>query len=382
MYPSSAAFKAAVQTDHIAVSKAEVWASDQKLQEINISDGNVKIDSGSAVRRTCDVTLTTGRESDNLVPDNDFDLLTPFGNELRLYRGVQYTDGTKEYVPLGVFVITDVAISDTNEGVEIKLSGEDRSIRVSRAKWTQPYQMTSGTLEASLSALLKSRFPDAEISFPTTNVTVNQVLLGAENDNDPWKDAVEIAELVGFDLFFDQNGVVQMKQFPTLDGSVVVALFTEGQGTTITQLNRTISTKQTYNGVIYTIEGSDVATPIRVEAWDEDSSSPTYRFGVFGEVPAFVTTSLLATESEAVRAAASLLNTYIGSQEVVNWDSLVDPSLDVQDVVYVKSNGAKVDRLVIIDSLTIPLKPESSMQADARTVRVVTVGEEVIVGTS
>ena len=316
------------------------------------------------------------------MPDNDFDLLTPFGNELRLYRGVQYTDGTKEYVPLGVFVITDVAISDTNEGVEIKLSGEDRSIRVSRAKWTQPYQMTSGTLEASLSALLKSRFPDAEISFPTTNVTVNQVLLGAENDNDPWKDAVEIAELVGFDLFFDQNGVVQMKQFPTLDGSVVVALFTEGQGTTITQLNRTISTKQTYNGVIYTIEGSDVATPIRVEAWDEDSSSPTYRFGVFGEVPAFVTTSLLATESEAVRAAASLLNTYIGSQEVINWDSLVDPSLDAQDVVYVKSNGAKVDRLVIIDSLTIPLKPESSMQADARTVRVVTVGEEVIVGTS
>lgn len=382
MYPSSAAFKAEVRTDHIAVSKAEVWASDQKLQEINISDGNVKIDSGSAVRRTCDVTLTTGRESDNLVPDSDFDLLTPFGNELRLYRGVQYADGTKEYVPLGVFVITDVAISDTNEGVEIKLLGEDRSIRVSRAKWTQPYQMTSGTLEASLSALLKSRFPDAEISFPTTNVTVNQVLLGAENDNDPWKDAVEIAELVGFDLFFDQNGVVQMKQFPTLDGSVVVALFTEGQGTTITQLNRTISTKQTYNGVIYTIEGSDVATPIRVEAWDEDSSSPTYRFGVFGEVPAFVTTSLLATESEAVRAAASLLNTYIGSQEVVNWDSLVDPSLDVQDVVYVKSNGAKVDRLVIIDSLTIPLKPESSMQADARTVRVVTVGEEVIVGTS
>lgn len=382
MYPSSAAFKAEVRTDHIAVSKAEVWASDQKLQEINISDGNVKIDSGSAVRRTCDVTLTTGRESDNLVPDSDFDLLTPFGNELRLYRGVQYTDGTKEYVPLGVFVITDVAISDTNEGVEIKLSGEDRSIRVSRAKWTQPYQMTSGTLEASLSALLKSRFPDAEISFPTTNVTVNQVLLGAESDNDPWKDAVEIAELVGFDLFFDQNGVVQMKQFPTLDGSVVVSLFTEGQGTTITQLNRTISTKQTYNGIIYTIEGADVATPIRVEAWDEDSSSPTYRFGVFGEVPAFVTTSLLATESEAVRAAASLLNTYIGSQEVVNWDSIVDPSLDVQDVVYVKSNGAKVDRLVIIDSLTIPLKPESSMQADARTVRVVTVGEEVIVGTS
>ena len=95
MYPSSAAFKAAVRTNHIVVSKAEVWASDQKLQEINISDGNVKIDSGSAVRRTCEVTLVTSRESNNLVPDNDFDLLTPFGNELRLFRGVQYVDGTE-----------------------------------------------------------------------------------------------------------------------------------------------------------------------------------------------------------------------------------------------------------------------------------------------
>ena len=382
MYPSSAAFKAAVRTDHIVVSKAEVWASDQKLSEINISDGNVQIDSSSAVRRTCDISLVTSRESNNLVPDNDFDLLTPFGNELRLYRGVQYADGTEEYVPLGVFVITEVSISDTNEGVDIKLSGEDKSIRVSRAKWTAPYQMVSGTLEASISALLKTRYPDVELSFPTTNVTVNQILLGAENENDPWKDAVEIAELVGFDLFFDQNGIVQMKQFPTLDGSVVVALYTEGEGTTITQLNRTISTKQTFNGVIYTIEGADVATPVRVEAWDEDSSSPTYRFGVFGQVPTFIQTSLLATEAEAVRAAASLLNTYIGSQEVVNWDSLVDPSLDVQDVVYVKSNGAKVDRLVIIDALDIPLTPEGSMKADARTVRVVTVGEEVIVGTA
>lgn len=380
MYPSSAAFKAAVRTNHIVVSKAEVWASDQKLSTLNISDGSVKIDANSAVRRTCDVSLTTSRESNNLVPDNDFDLLTPFGNELRLYRGVQYADGTEEYVPLGVFVITDVSISDTNEGVEIKLSGEDKSIRVSRAKWTQPYQMTGGTLEDSLSALLKNRYPDVEISFPATNITVNQVLLGAENDNDPWKDAVEIAELVGYDLFFDQNGVVQMKQFPVLDGSVVVALFTEDSGTTITQLSRTISTKQTFNGVIYTIEGSDVVLPIRVEAWDEDSSSPTYRYGVFGQVPAFVQTNLLATEAEAVRAAASLLNTYIGSQEVINWGSLVDPSLDALDVVYIKSNGAKVDRLVIIDALEVPLKPEGVMQADARTVRVVTVGEEVLVG--
>jgi hypothetical protein len=382
MYSSSAAFKAAVRADHTVIAKAEVWASDQKLQEIEISDGSVSVDSGSAVRRTCEITLVTNREVNNLVPDNDFDLLTPFGNELRLYRGVQYLDGTQEYVPLGVFVITQVAISDTNDGVIIKLEGEDRSIRISRAKWTEPYQMSSGSLESSLTDLLKNRYPDAELAFPATNVSVNKVVLGSENSNDPWKDAVEIAELVGYDLYFDQNGVVQMQQFPTLDGSVVVALYSEGDGTTVTSLDRTISTKETFNGVIYTIEGSEVVTPIRIEVWDEDTTSPTYRYGVFGEVPTFIETNLLATEDEAIRAATGLLNTYIGKQEVVTWKSLVDPSLDVQDVVYVKSNGAKIDRLVIIDSLDIPLKPESPMSANARTVRVVSSGEQIIVGGS
>ena len=380
MYPSSAAFKSAVRTNHTVVAKAEVWASDQKLQEINISEGSVSINAGSAVRRTCEVTVVTGRETANLVPDNDFDLLTPFGNELRLYRGVQYEDGTEEYVPLGVFVITEVAIQDTNEGVVIKLAGEDRSIRIARAKWTEPYQLPNGSLESALTDLLKNRYPDAQLSFPTTNVSVNQIILGSENSNDPWKDAVEIAELVGFDLFFDQNGVVQMKQFPTLDGSVVVALFVEGSGTTITSLDRTMSTKDTYNGVIYTIEGSDVVLPIRVEAWDEDTSSPTYRYGVFGEVPTFVETSLLATEAEAIRAAYSLLNIYIGKQEQIAFNSLVDPSLDAQDVVYIKSNGAKIDRLVIIDSLDIPLNPQGEMSANARTVRIVASGEQVLIG--
>lgn len=382
MYSSSSAFKTAVLGDHIVIAKAEVWASDQKLQEINIAEGSVQVDAKSAVRRTCEATLFTSRETNNLVPDNDFDLLTPFGNELRLFRGVEYTDGTQEYIPLGVFVITEVSINDSNEGVQIKLSGEDRSIRVSRAKWTEPYQMTAGSLEDSLTDLLQDRYPDVEVSFPTTNVSVNQVVLGTEKDNDPWKDAVEIAELVGFDLYFDQNGIVQLKQFPTLDGSIVVATFNEGEGTTITQLNRTISTKSTYNGVIYTIEGTEVATPIRVEVWDEDPASPTYRYGIFGEVPVFIETSLVATEAEAVKAALNLLNIYIGSQEVINWESMVDPTLDAQDVVYVKSNGSKVDRLVIIDTIDIPLTPESGMSANARTVRVISTGEQISIGST
>ncbi len=380
MYSASASFKSSVVRDHIVVAKAEVWNQDQKLATLDIDNGSVKVDSKSAIRRTCSVHLVTDRTTANLVPDTGFDTLSPFGNELRLYRGIQYLDGTEEYVPLGVFIMTDINIQDSNEGVEITVEGEDRSLKVSRNKWLEPYQVTSGSLEDAIEDLLKDRFDDVQTNFPATNVTINQVILGAENENDPWKDAVELCELVGFDLFFDPNGIVVMRQFPSLDGAIVVASYVEGENNTITSISRNISSKETFNGVIYILEGSEVPTPIRVEAWDEDTTSPTYRFGVFGEAPTFITSNLLETEAQAITAAYLLLNRFIGAQESISWNGLVDPSLDANDVVYIRNTGAKVDRVVIIDSLDIPLAPEDSMTADARVVRVVDANEIVQVG--
>jgi hypothetical protein len=381
MYPTSASFKSAVVADHKVIGKAEVWSSDRKLIDLDIDKGKVTVSTSNAIRRTCEVNLTTDRTIANLVPDDGFDFLAPFGNQLRVYRGIEFSDGTQEYIPLGVFVITEVLVQDKNDGVSLTIRGEDKSIIVSRNKWTSTYQMVNGTLEASLTALLQNRYPDIEINFPTTNVTINQVILGADSSVDPWKDAVMIAQLVGFDLYFDVTGVCVMKQFPTLDAASVVATYEEGNGTTITSLDRNISTKETYNGVIYTVEGSQVTTPIRVEVWDEDTTSPTYRYGVFGSVPTFITTNLIGTAAEAIKAATLLLNTYIGQQEQITFNSVVDPSLDVNDVIYVKSIGAKVDRTVIIDSMDIPLDYTSALSIATRVVRVVGSNEVVEIGT-
>jgi hypothetical protein len=172
-----------------------------------------------------------------------------------------------------------------------------------------------------------------------------------------------------------------MRQFPTLDAASVVATYEEGNGTTITSLDRNISTKETYNGVVYTVEGSQVTTPVRVEVWDEDTTSPTYRYGVFGSVPTFITTNLISTSAEAIKAATLLLNTYIGQQEQIQFQSVVDPSLDVNDVIYVKSEGSKVDRTVIIDTIDVPLDYTSNLGVTTRVVRIVGANEIVAIGT-
>lgn len=380
MYPTSSNFKTAIRTNHVVLSKAEIWNQESKILDLPIESGSVSISVNNLMRRTCSVRLITDRTVDNLVPNTGFDAITPFGNEVRVYRGVRFDDGTEEYVPLGVFVMTDVRITDNNNGVMIEITGEDRSLLVSRAKYTQAYKMVPGTLEASLTALLQDRYPDIETNFPVTNVTIQQIILGINSDNNPWRDAVDIAALVGYDLYFDVDGIATMKQFPSLDGSAVVASYQEGENTLITSIDRTMSTKETYNGIIYTVQGSQITTPIRVEAWDEDSTSPTYRYGVFGQAPIFINSNVIATSTEATQAAIYLLNKYIGAQEQITWNSIVDPSLDANDVVYIHSIGAKVDRLVIIDSLTMPLSPKDSLSAQARVVRVVNANEIVGVG--
>jgi hypothetical protein len=380
MYPTSAEFKSAIRTNHVVVSRAEIWNQNSKILDLEIDSGNVTINVNSIIRRSCSVRLITNRTENNLVPDTGFDAITPFGNELRVYRGVRFDDGTEEYVPQGVFVMTDVKITDSNNGVLIEIIGEDKSLLVSRAKYTEVYTMVPGTLESSLTALLQDRYPDVETNFPTTNVSVQQIILGVNRDNNPWRDAVDIASLVGYDLFFDVNGVATMKQFPSLDGAAVVAAYQEGENTLITAIDRTMSTKETYNGIIYTVQGSKILTPIRVEVWDEDSTSPTYRYGVFGEAPIFIESNVIATSTEAVRAATLLLNAYIGAQEQITWNSIVDPSLDVNDVVYIHAIGSKVDRLVIIDSLNMPLNSKDALSAQARVVRVVDANEIVAVG--
>ena len=92
MYPASGEFKTAILSDHIVVSKAEVWNQDSKLLTLNVDSGKVTVSVNSGVRRTCQVTLVTDRTTANLVPDSGFDTLAPFGNELRLFRGVKFAE--------------------------------------------------------------------------------------------------------------------------------------------------------------------------------------------------------------------------------------------------------------------------------------------------
>lgn len=355
------------------------------------------------------VSVTQETIGESLVPENAQDVLAPLGNEIKLWRGVelvqenevsntyaqlsaQYatysvmnsaglkygelviitttTSTVQEYVPLGVFQITNVEIERGDNGMSIVVSGADRSLRVSRARWTNSYKVAQDTnVATAIGNLLSDRYADVETSFVTTTAGTGSAVLGTETDNDPWQDAQKIAESAGLELFFDGTGVAVLQETRDFDNASPDAVYRENDEAMVLSLRRKLTNEQTYNGVVVTAESTSNDTVFRVEAWDDDPESPTYRYGSFGQVPFFYYSPLIRTQDQATSAATARLQKVKGVIENVDWTQITDPSLDVGDVIAVYNTDTKLERLMVLDRLTIPLRPSESMSAVARTVR-------------
>lgn len=92
---SDAAYRRALAAPHRHYVRLEVWSGLGELLESDLVfiRGGVRATLSSRVSRTLDIEV-----NENLYPVNVDDLLTPFGHEIRAYRGVQFGDGSLPYV--------------------------------------------------------------------------------------------------------------------------------------------------------------------------------------------------------------------------------------------------------------------------------------------
>ena len=368
MWPVTDSFRAAVRQSHKVVSRVDILSEGEQIGTLFPVDGSVSADSRRTVRRT--MTMSAVDEDGTLTPTQGarIGLLTPYGTELAVYRGVEYVDGTQELVPVGVFVLTEVSVLEDGEGQRISLQGSDRSIRVSRNKFLDPYQIASGTtVEAGLLALLRDRWADVAVDFPVTGQVLPTVVIDAQRGNDPWASAVTIAEAYGYDLAFSPDGVARMQLIPDPVADDPVEVYQDGPDAVLTSMTRTFDSGKAFNGVVVSSQGTANDSPVRAIAFDENPNSVTYRFGPFGEVPFFYESSLIVDAGQAVTTAAALLRKATGTAEAITWSQIVNPAHDVLDVVRIRRESQALDVVLMIDRLDIPLSPDGTMNAIART---------------
>lgn len=278
--------------------------------------------------------------------------------------------GTAEYCPLGVFLLDDVAVTDTAAGAYVEIAGADLSRRVARNAWDATYTVQPATnYGTAIQAMLLDRMPDAQTNFASTDQVTPQLQFGQSTSNDPWQDIQQMALSIGYECFFDARGICVLRHVPDPDVTESQWEFEDTAHPVITALVRRISDSNTYNKVIATGEGTGNDVPVQATAIDDDPSSPTYYLGAYGTVTYRFTSPLILTVEQAQQAADAMLRQVKGATEAVEIDVVPMPAIEPGDVVTVTRGRSKVEGRFLVDQLTTPLSPLDTQHFTARRQR-------------
>ena len=372
MYETSDRFRQVMAGSHRAVMRARLLpniqfgANPTGGLEIPIKSGDVKMAS------TTDVKATLECE----VPGDYWDSVRPYGAELFVERGVDYGDGTKEYVPLGYFRIQKVDQASAPAG-PIKISAQDRIAQLKDVRLIYPYSYPAGLTHRQLFDRLVNGYTDPVGS--TTGgplviaygmyypVSVPIIFEGYDGDratlpagtvkDDVYAAIADIVDARSCVVMFDRIGQMVITSRERAPGVPSIYTVKPGKAGNLVSASRSLTRDGVYNIVVS--RGSDPAnlTGYRL-AYNNDTGSALYWAGPFGPIPRYYSSPLLKTSDQADAAAETVLSRYKGLPSGLATVSLPDPSLDPLDPITVQIGTTLEDH--VIDEITIPLVGQNS----------------------
>lgn len=377
MRPVSARLLRTLRGSHKMTARARVCAAGQTGTNpagtvVPILDGNVVTNATADVRGTLDLTT----DGTGMWPTTAAALLAPYGNEVFVERGVEFGDGTTEWVSQGYFRIYSPEQDSVPDG-PIRLDARDRMSGIIDARLLAPTQFASTLTRAQVvSSLVLDVYPWATIEWDDTagTVAIGRTMI-AEDDRFAFlKDLITAAGKIAY---WDYRGVLVIKSPP----AVTVPVFTVDQGDygVLVDMSRDLSREGIYNGVVATGEGTDTAAPARGVAVDNNPNSPTFWGGAFGKVPRFYSSPFLTTNAQALAAASSLLQTSLGAPYNVDFTAVPHPGLEPYDpvvVAYPQKARSRSERTEthVLEQITLPLTAAGAMTSTTREQTLVSIG--------
>lgn len=362
MLSVSSAWLPAVKSSHTVSIRVVLHTFDGDSITLYPTDGEITVDATTGVRRSLSLTLA---DDGTLTPTTRTSVLSPFAaNEIQVWRGITYTDGTTEEVSCGVFRVTGVSVEYTNSGTQLSVSGEDRSWLVTRKPYTKTFELDANTtattaIKQVVSERVGSDLPTDNVNIPAT-YTIPFTQLGVSGDEDPWQFCRDVALACGYDLFVDENGTATTKAIPLLSSNIVSDIYDQDLSGVILSVSREFTLDGISNGVSVRVENMENSLPWYSEAWDDDASSPTYR-PLFGDQATALTSRLPRSTDQSDAMALAVLQTVMGVP--IELQAVPNPALDVRDVISIRvpsiglkdATDASLGVNAMVDALTIPL---------------------------
>jgi Domain of unknown function (DUF5047) len=374
MYSVSSSFLPALRYSHTVVSQVDLYSPEgvPLVYDLPVSEGSVTVDGSSQVHRTCSVTVADPKY---------YKLVTPYGNQLFIRRGIKYISGAIEWVPLGYFRIDSVHESWPFNGLSI--SGADRAKVLVDVPFTHDDQVSDtrtvleeiariaadgfrlygenyyGSFNPAISDLAPSIALLHQPYTPTDKFPDLYWVLG-----DSRVDAINnLALSAGVEFYFNPQGGPTVRKIPTINDPVVWTISSGNPDGILLTADRELTREETYNVVIVNSSDQSSIDPLIFTAEDLDPTSPTY-VGIIGRsiyvYPTIVDSDRAQTVANSLLAQTRQLIRQISVTTVSN------PALESGDVVQLNLPDGTT-HTVLVDGFTIPLGSESSMDLNCRS---------------
>ena len=283
-----------------------------------------------------------------------------------------------ELVPLATLDIFDTVIDDTRDELKIQLRLFDFSRKIERARLLENYRIAPGTnYRDAIHDIINDGVPDLQYDLPSVDFVTPNLIFGSSGDQgggDRWKYAREMAQSIGYELYFNRNGVVTLRPVIDVDTQPIVWRYDETDNANLLFVTREISKEETYNVVQARGESTSNTEPVTATAMDENPLSSTYvgdppGSSAYGMVPTFLNSKYITTESQAQQAAEARLKQVLGSTEKMRIMTIVNPAFEGNDLIRVIRGRSNLDCRFLIDRFNIPLDYNVSMNFTMREMR-------------
>lgn len=338
---------------------------------LTVTAGNVSHDDTTDIKGTANVTLVLDAAHESLVPTGAGDPLSPISEvEVEVWLGARNPETGEPDLDLqGTYEITEIEIDEDGGTLTVQMSLEDKHRKIERARFFRPRQIAQkNSYETALKNLLVSVIPESKINItPTMHITPR---LSWDIEDDRLAAINEMVVSIGYIMRFDGPGDAQIHPDTDPDDDPIWS-FTQGIGTDIesivgaakaTKLKRTLSDRETYNGVIALGEPMGDNKPrIRAEAWDTNPNSLTYFDPTkpdesrYGPVPFFYSSPYITTQNQGLSAAKAMLPKKAGVVERVEVTTLMNARVKCGDVALIRRPRIGAEGNFIVESVDKPL---------------------------
>lgn len=328
--------------------------------ELPIVDGDVKHDATADVRGTLDLTTTP-----DLWPKVPTDLVTPYGNEVFVRRGIAFGNGTTEWVSQGYYRIYAVEQAEAPRGAP-RLEAKDRMSGIVDARLEVPRQFTaSHTVQQVVESLVLEVYPEAEI-VTDAETNLGAVALGRSIivEEDRYAALRDVVRSIGRVMYWNHEGDLFIGKAP--DPADPIFDVNAGAFGVLVSAGRSHDREGIYNAVVATGEATDTSPPVRGIARDMNPDSPTFWGGRFGKVPRYYASPLITTIGQAQSAAASILQQSLGLPYSVDFSTVPNPALEPLDVVRVTYSDRESPEVHVLKTVSLGLTADGGMSCETQ----------------